>query len=84
MDLMEASAPPGGASGEDACLLLGLPDNVLANHVWPAGMVCEGLCVCSRGLARALLAAPAVEVRGRGIGDAGASCLAGTLKSMAC
>ena len=39
MDLMEASAPPGGASGEDACLLLGLPDNVLANHVWPAGMV---------------------------------------------
>jgi hypothetical protein len=74
-------APQGGAPSESSCLLLSLPEQLLAN-IWPPERVAEGLCVCSKGLTRTLLAAPRMDLTGRGIGDRGCEALAVTLSTM--
>ena len=66
---------------EDACLLTSLPDVIIA-ALWPAKMIGHCMCVCHRGLTRALLTAPRVDLRHIIIEPSGATALAGTLRLM--
>ena len=77
---MESSQEPGREAQGGACLI-SLPDNLLA-LTWPKELVAEGLCVGSKDLARALLAAPSLDLSRRKIGVKEAKALARTLAKM--
>ena len=66
-----------GTEAQGGWSLASLPDILLA-LIWPPNLIPEGLCVCNQGLARALLAAPSLDLSGRRIGAEGAEALAGT------
>ena len=63
---------------DGACLTSLLVETGLVILIWPPELIIEGLCVYNKGLARALLAAPRLDLSGREIGAVGAKALAGT------